>query len=136
MATADDEGESGEFEAAFGFHGDGVNVAFDVIDADEGELAGEADGFAVGHANEEGANEAGALGDGDGVEVLIGAAGLFHGLADDGGDGAEMLAGGEFGDDSAVFAVDIELGADDAGKDSAPVFDDGGGGFVTGGFDA
>ncbi len=48
----------------------------------------------------------------------------------------QMLTSGEFGDDAAVFAVDVELGADDAGEDGAAVFDDGGGGFVTRGFDA
>ena len=61
---------------------------------------------------------------------------MREGFANDGDDLAEVFAGGEFGDDAAVFAVDVDLGGDDAGEDVAAVGDDGGGGFVAGGFDA
>ena len=62
--------------------------------------------------------------------------GFREGFADYRDDLAEVFAGGEFGDDAAVLAVDVDLGGDDAGEDFAAVGDDGGGGFVAGGFDA
>jgi hypothetical protein len=61
---------------------------------------------------------------------------LCESLADDGDDLAEVFAGGEFGDDTTVFAVNIDLRSDDGGEDFAAVDDDGGGGFVARGFDA
>ena len=60
---------------------------------------------------------------------------MGEGFADDRDDLAEVFAGGEFGDDSAVFSVDVDLGGDDVGKDVTAVGDDGGGGFVAGRFD-
>jgi hypothetical protein len=55
---------------------DGVDVAFEVVDGDEGQVGGEGQGFGVGDADEERSGEAGAAGDGDGVEVGEGDAGL------------------------------------------------------------
>jgi hypothetical protein len=46
-----------------------------------------------------------------------------------------MFAAGEFGDHPAVFLMGLNLGGDHGGKDRAAVFNDGGGGLVTGGFD-
>ena len=130
VASADDESERREF--GFGvFKEDGVDVAFEVVDGDEGDFAGEGEGLGEGDADEEGADEAGALSDGDGVD---GDVGLGEGLLDDGDDGAEVFAGGEFGNDAAETLVGIELGGDDGGENLASVGDDGGGRFVTGGF--
>jgi hypothetical protein len=47
-----------------------------------------------------------------------------------------VFARSEFGDDASVFAVDIDLGGDDAGENGAAVEDDGGSGLVARGFDA
>ena len=58
------------------------------------------------------------------------------GGADDGDDGAEVLAGGELGDDAAVVGVDGDLRGDDVGEGFAAGADDGGGGLVAGAFDA
>ena len=55
--------------------------------------------------------------------------------ADDGNDGAEMLAAGQFGDDSAVAGVGGDLRGDDRRKRAGTALDDGGGGLVAGGFD-
>ncbi len=112
-------------------------MAFEVVDGDEGLVEAEGEGFGVGDADEEGAGEAGAVGDGDGVEVAaVGDAGSAHGGADDGDDVAEVLAGGEFGDDAAVVGVDGDLRGDDVREDFAAGADDGGGGLVAGAFDA
>ena len=62
--------------------------------------------------------------------------GLREGLTDYRNDLAKMFARGEFGDYTAVLAVNVDLGGDDAGEDFAAVDDNGGGGFVARGFDA
>ena len=73
--------------------------------------------------------------DGDGGEIGVSGAGARHGVRDDGDDGAEVFARGEFGDDTAVLGVGIELRGDDGGKHARAVCEDGGGGFVAGAFD-
>ena len=110
-------------------------MAFEVIDGDEGDVLREGEGLGVGDADEQGTGEAGAGGDGDGVEVGEGDVGLGEGGADDGDDGAEMLAAGEFGDDSAVAGVGGDLGGDSRGESAGAALDDGSGGLVAGGFD-
>ena len=115
---------------------DGVDVAFEVVDGDEWQSLGEGEGFGVGDANEERSGEAGTAGDGDGVEVGEGDVGLGQGGAHDGDDGAEMLAAGQLGDDSAIAGVGGDLGGDDRGEDASAALDDGSGGLVAGGFDA
>jgi len=71
---------------------DGVDVAFQVVDGDEREVLGEGQGFGIGDADEECSGETWAAGDGYGVEVGEGDIGLGESGADDGDDGAEMLA--------------------------------------------
>jgi len=58
-----------------------------------------------------------------------------HGFADYRCDGAEVLAGGQFGDYAAVVGVD-ELRGDYVGEGFATVADYGSGGLVAGAFDA
>jgi len=58
-----------------------------------------------------------------------------HGFADDRGDGAEVLAGGQLRDYAAIVGVD-ELRGDYVGEGLAAVADYGGGGLVAGAFDA
>ena len=76
------------------FHQDGVDVAFEVVDGDEGFVEAVGEGFGVGDADEEGSGEAGACGYGYGVEVGEGDVWLVEGFADYGDDVAEVLAGG------------------------------------------
>ena len=71
-----------------------MDVAFEVVDGDEGEIPGEGEGFGVGDTDKEGSGETGTAGDGDGVEIGEGDAGLRQRGADDRNDGAEMLAAG------------------------------------------
>ena len=59
-----------------------------------------------------------------------------EGSVDDGDDGAEVLAGGELGDDAAVGGVDGDLRGDDVGELACAALDDGGGGLVAGALDA
>ena len=131
-----DEWGTGFGAGVQGFQEDGVDVAFEVVDSDEGLVEGEGEGFGVEDADEERAGEAGAFGDGDSVEIGEGDAGLGDGLADDGDDVAQVLARGELGDDSAVGGVKGDLGGDDVREDLGAGADDGGGGLVATAFDA
>ncbi len=111
-------------------------MAFEVVDGDEGKVVGKGEGFGVGDADEKRSGEAGAGGDGDGVEVGEGQAGFGEGGADDGNDGAEMLAAGQLGNDAAVAGVGGDLRGDDGRESARAALDNGRGGFVAGGFDA
>ena len=73
VAAGDDEGE----QRAGGGEGGGVlqqhrvDVAFEVVDGDEGLAEGVGQGLGVADADQQRAGEAGAFGDGDGVEVCV-----------------------------------------------------------------
>ena len=122
-------------------HEDGVDVAFEVVDGEEGFREGEGEGFGVGDADEEGAGESWAVGDGDGVEIPEAKAGerfggFGDGGADDRDDVAEVLPGGELGDDAAVVCVEGDLAGDHVREGFGAVANDSGGGLVAGGLDA
>ena len=113
-------------------------MGLDVVDGDEGPLPGEGEGFGGGDADEQAADEAGAVGDGDCIKLFggFGDAGGGEGFIDDGVEGFKVSAGGDFRDDAAEFGVEVDLRGDDIGEDVAAIAHDGGGGFITGGFDA
>ena len=111
-------------------------MAFEVVDGDEGKVLGEGQGLGVGDADKQCSGEAGAGGDGDGIEIGEADVGLGEGGADDGNDGAKMLAAGQLGDDSAVGRVGGDLRGDDRRKSALAALDDGRGGLVARGFDA
>jgi len=75
VAAGDDEGEQGVRAQGPGsrrrgrVHEDSVDVAFQVVDRDEGPVGGEGEGLGEGDAYEECAGEAGTGGDGYGFEV-------------------------------------------------------------------
>ena len=112
-----------------------MDVAFEMVDSDEGKVVGEGEGLGVGDADQKGSGEAWAAGDGDGVKMGEGDVGLGKGRAHDRDDGAEMLAGGEFRDDAAVTGVGGDLGGDYGAEGVGATFDDSGCGLVAGGFD-
>ena len=139
MAAGGDQGERRKLDrrtVAARFQDDGVNVAFDVVDADEGHAGGEAQALGIGEPDEQRADESGSDGDGDGREVVQAGGGAVQGFADDGNDGAQVLARGEFGDHAAILPVHGDLRGHDAGKHGVAAGHDGGGGFIAGGFDA
>jgi hypothetical protein len=72
----------------------GMNVAFEVIYCDERLVERKGENFAVGQADEQRACEAGALGDGDGVEVGESDFCLVERFANDGHDFAKMFTRG------------------------------------------
>jgi len=107
VAAAGNEGHGGVLDLDADQRG--ADVAFEMVDADEGDVPGKAERLGVGEADEEATDEAGAVGDGDGIEIFEAGVGLGEGFADDRDDGADVLAAGEFGDDATVLLVDIEL---------------------------
>ena len=76
----------------------------------EGFVVEDGEGAGGEGADEEGAEEAGGVGDGDGVDLGPMEAGSDERLVDDGEDGFDVGASGDFGDDAAVNFVDVDLG--------------------------
>ena len=111
-------------------------MPFEVVDAHQRGLFGEGEALRRVHADEEGARESGAVGDGDPVEVAQLYRRLLHGLPDDRVEREHVLSGGELRDDAAVLGVHLDLRRDDVGVDRPPVLDDGGGRLVAGCLDA
>ena len=107
-----------------------------MVNGDEGFAEAVGERFGVEDADEEGAGEAWAFGDGDGFEVAEVGFGLLDGGSDYGDEVAEVLARGEFGDYASVGGVQGHLGGDYVGEDGRAGLHDGGGGFVAAGLDA
>src|SRR4029077_996451 len=111
-----DQADGGRFRVAsgrVGFEEHSVNVALEVVHGDERFAERQGQHFAVGDADEERADQAWALRDGDRVEVGERDLRLFECFAYYRHDLAEVLAGGEFWDHAAVLAVDADLRGDD-----------------------
>lgn len=87
-------------------------------------------------ADKERAGETGAVGDGYSVEILDFESGIRKRLFNDRQDSFDMGARGDFGYDSTVGGVDVDLGDDDVAKDFCTVFDNGSSSFVAGSFDS
>jgi hypothetical protein len=107
-----------------------VNVSFDMMDRDQGDLAGEAEGLGVCDTDKERTDKAGAGGDRDGRKTAKRNARLLQSLVNNRADSAQVFARGELGNDPAILCVNVELGSDDARANAATIFDNGGGGFV------
>ena len=113
-----------------------VDVALQVVYAEQGQTGGERQPLGGVDADEQRSGETGAVGHGDAVEVGQLDASVLQGPADHGDYGEEMLPGGGFGDDAAEAGVEVRLGGDDVGDYPAAVLDDGDGRLVAGGLDA
>ncbi len=95
-------------------------VTFEMIDAENGLARDETDGARGFDTHAEGGSEAGAAGDGNGVELdplRLGRAGRGDpaptddvGAFEQADDFGDVGAGGDFGDDAAVAGVDGDLG--------------------------
>ena len=112
-----------------------MDVAFQMVDGDEGQVVGEGKSFGVGDAHQKRSRETGAAGDGDGVEIREGDVGLGECGADHGNNSSEMLAGSQLGNDASIAGVGGDLGGNDGAERARAALDDGGGGLVAGGFD-
>jgi hypothetical protein len=113
----------------------GVDVALEMVDGDEGKLLREGKRFSVGNAHKESSGEARPIGDSDRVKIAEGDIRLGECGADNRDDGAEMLAGGQLGNHPAVACVSGNLGGDDGTEGAGAALDYRCGGLVTRGFD-
>lgn len=75
------------------------------------------------------------MGDGDGVNVVPGEFCLVQGLMNNRENGLKMRTGGNFRDDTAVGFENVNLGDDNVAENFLSIFDDRGGGFITGRLD-
>jgi hypothetical protein len=95
------------------FKGHGKDMAFDVVDADEGLVRAEGDAFGVVDADQQGSDQAGALRDRDAVNVVKSHACRGQRFADYAADLFQMLARGQFGHYAAIFRMRGDLRGDD-----------------------
>src|ERR1017187_322980 len=112
-----------------------MDVAFEMVYGDKGDVLGECQGLCIGDPNQKRSCETGAGGNCDGVQIVEGNVGLRQSGADNGHDGAEMLTAGQLGNDSAIAGVGGDLGSDSRGECAGAALDNGSGGLVAGGFD-
>ena len=114
MSARRDEAEQGESGIVRGvvdvLQPRGVDVPFEVVDADQGGLLGEGKALRRVHADEEGARKTGAVGDGDPVEVAQLDGRLLQGLPHHGVEREHVLARGDLRNDAAVLGVHLDLG--------------------------
>jgi hypothetical protein len=130
-----DEAEEGRLERAVPevqeVRGD---VALEVVDGRERQAARRGDPLRRGDADEQRAGEAGALRDGDELDVVEGRARARERVVDDDVREVEVVARGDLGHDAAVRVVDA-LGGHDVGPHLAVAGHDGGAGVVAAGLD-
>src|SRR5580658_6992666 len=106
-----------------------------MVNGDQRKIGGKGERFCISDPNEQGSGQSWAAGNSDGVEVGEGDAGLGKRSADDRNDGAQMLARGQLGDDSAVAGMGGDLRSNDGGESVGAALNDGCSGLVAGGFD-
>src|SRR5277367_384536 len=111
-------------------------MAFEMVDGDERLREPEAERLGIGDADQQSSGEPWTLRDRDGIEVFETDVGAAHGLAYDGNDVAQVLAGGKLGHHTAVVCVQRHLRGDDVRERSAACADYGRSSFVAGAFDA
>ena len=133
VATGNDEREKRK-RHRFLQH-DGEQMAFEVVDPHDREVAGVAQGFGRVHPDEQGHNKAGTVCDADQVNVLKGDVRLPQGLLNDQVNGFDMPPPGQFRHNAPVLSMDFVLRPDHIGKEPVAVFENGGGGFIARGFD-
>ena len=92
-----------------------MDVAFEMVDGDQRQAGGKGQRLGVGDAHQQRAGKSGAAGDGDGVQVGEGDAGLGERGPDHGDDGAQMLAAGQLRHHAAVARVCGDLRGNNRG---------------------
>ena len=84
-----------------------------MVDGIEGFIMEDGEGAGGESANQEGAEEAGGVGDGDGVNFIPGKISVLESFIYDWEHNLEVISGGDFGDNTTVFFEDVDLGNDD-----------------------
>lgn len=105
-----------------------------MVDRNQGQLVGPGDHLSRGNPDQQGTDQARAIGDGHGRNVIVTDPGLFKGLVDTTGDPLDVVTAGHLGNDPAEPLVAIDLGGHHVAEDLGAVFDHGHAGFITTGF--
>ncbi len=113
-----------------------VHVAFEVIYGNQRLAQRHSQRFAVRYANDQRADQAGAARYGHRADVAESDACLRRGFSHHWDDAAQMFARRQFGDYAAIFAVNINLRCDHAGKNRSAAGDNGRRGFIARRFNA
>ena len=111
-------------------------MRLDMVYLVERLIANDSEGAGGEGADEQRADQAGRVGDGDGVDVVPGAISVRQGFFDDRVNDLQMAAGGDFRDDAAVFGMDVDLGIDHIRKHAFAVFNDRRRCFIAAGLDS
>ncbi len=139
VATGDDQGENRRFGRLLPprvFQQNGMDVTFEMIHGDERLAQREGQRFGIGDADQQRAGESGAAGDGDCVNILEANVSLSKRSAHHGDDIPQVLARGEFGDDSAEERMSGNLRGHDIGEGLATAANHRCRRFVAGAFDS
>jgi len=88
-------------------------VSFQVIHADQGQIAPQGEPLGEVDADQQRARQARAARDRDGVDRVERQAGVVQGLPGDVGDRLDVRARRDFGEDAAILRVQVDLGRDD-----------------------
>ena len=129
VPAAGDEAHEGRFDAQRVVRGD---VPLEVVHRDQGQSAAVGERLRRRQADEQGADQARALGRGDGAEVVPAHAGLGHGLSDDLVDELGVATRRHLRHHAAELGVQLVLRGDDRREDLGPAHDRGAG-VVAGG---
>ena len=135
MAAGDDEGQEGIGRGRILEEG-GVDVAFEVIHAHQGQAMHVGERFRHRAADEERAHQPRPVGDGDAAEIAQAHPGLAKRARHHGEDVLEVAPRGQLRHHAAIGAVHRVLGGDDLAQHLAAPVEHGGGGLVTGRLDA
>ncbi len=133
VATTDDEGGVGRDGVAAEKWGE--QMALDVVHGEEGFGRTESQSLGQRGSNEEGGCEAGAGGGGDGIELGKIEARIFHGPINDQRSAGMVVARGDFGNHAAELGMNFRLAENLVREHAVEAGQNGGGGFVAGGFD-
>ena len=87
-------------------------MRLDMVYLVERLIVNDGEGAGGERADEQRADQAGRVGDGYGVDVIPGAAGIRQSLFNDRVDNFQVAAGGNFRDNATVFSMDVNLGID------------------------
>ena len=131
VATGDEDSEIGILERLFDLRG--VEMGPDVVDADHGDAQRVGEGLGEVDAHEEGAEQAGPVGNGHSVEILLPYTCLVDGGLDDLGDPFRMESACKLGHHSLIGLVELYLGRDHVGQNLMTIPDKGRGALVTAG---
>ena len=101
-----------------------IHMRLDMVYLVKRLIVNDGEGTGGERTDEQRADQAGRVGDGDGVDIVPGAISIRQSFFDDRVNNLQMAAGGNFRDDAAVFSMDIDLGIDHIRKQAFAVFND------------